>query len=48
MNTLIDVYNQESIDDQQRILDFSEAFINDRINYLMTDIKDYEQVFVDF
>ncbi|MDO5316803.1 MAG: polysaccharide biosynthesis tyrosine autokinase [bacterium] len=48
LNTLIDVYNQESIDDQQRILDYSEAFINDRINYLMTDIKDYEQVFVDF
>ena len=48
LNTLIDVYNQESIDDQQRVLDYSEAFINDRINYLMTDIKDYEQVFVDF
>ena len=32
LNTLIEVYNQESIDDQQRILDYSEAFINDRIN----------------
>ena len=35
LNTLIDVYNQESIDDQQRILDYSEAFINERITYLM-------------
>ena len=48
LNTLIDVYNQESIDDQQRILDYSEEFINERINYLMNDIQDYEQVFVNF
>ena len=48
LNTLIDVYNQESIDDQQRVLDYSEAFINDRITYLMNDIQDYEQVFVNF
>ena len=48
LNTLMDVYNQESIDDQQRVLDYSEAFINDRITYLMNDIQDYEQVFVDF
>lgn len=48
LNTLMDVYNQESIDDQQRVLDYTEKFINDRIDYLMTDIKEYEQVNVSF
>ena len=48
LNTMMDVYNQESIDDQQRVLDYTEKFINDRIDYLMTDIKEYEQVHVSF
>ena len=48
LNTLMDVYNQESIEDQQRVLNYTEEFINERINYLMNDIEDYEQVFVDF
>ena len=48
LNTLMEVYNQESIADQQRILDYTEAFINDRIEYLMKDIDEYEQVSVDF
>ena len=48
LNTLMEVYNQESIDDQQRVLDYTEKFINDRIEYLMSDIQDYEQVSVDF
>lgn len=48
LNTLMDVYNQESIADQQRVLDYTEKFINDRIEYLMSDIQDYEQVSVDF
>ena len=33
LNSLMDVYNQESIDDQQRVLDYTEKFINDRIEY---------------
>ena len=36
LNTLMEVYNQESIDDQQRVLDYTENFINERIEYLMT------------
>ena len=48
LNTLMDVYNKESIEDQQRVLNYTEEFINERINYLMNDIEDYEQVFVDF
>ena len=47
-NTLMEVYNQESIDDQQRVLDYTEKFINDRIEYLMNDIHEYEQVSVNF
>ena len=48
LNSLMDVYNKESIADQQRVLDYTESFINDRIEYLMSDIKEYEQVSVDF
>ncbi|MBQ7550621.1 MAG: hypothetical protein IJT04_03730, partial [Bacteroidales bacterium] len=48
LNMLMEVYNQESIDDQQRILDYTEKFINDRIDYLMDDIEEYQQYSVDF
>ena len=48
LNALMDVYNQESVADQQRVLDFTEQFINDRIEYLMNDIHDYEQASVHF
>ena len=48
LNTLMEVYNQESIDDQQRVLDYTENFINERIEYLMNDINENEKVFVDF
>ena len=46
LNTLMETYNKESIDDQQRVLDFTENFINDRIEYLMNDINENEKVFV--
>ena len=48
LNVLMDVYNQESIADQQRVLDYTEKFINDRIEFLMNDIDEYEQVSVKF
>ena len=48
LNTLMEVYNQESIDDQQRILNYTEKFINDRIEMLMSDIEEYQQYSVDF
>ena len=48
LNSLMEVYNKESVADQQRVLDYTEKFINDRIEYLMSDIKEYEQVSVDF
>jgi len=48
LNALMDVYNRESIEDQQRVLDYTEKFINDRIDFLMSDIKEYEEVSVDF
>ena len=48
LNALMDVYNKESIADQQRVLDYTEKYINNRIEYLMNDIHEYEQVSVDF
>ena len=48
LNALMDAYNEESIADQQRVLDYTEKFINDRIEYLMNDIDEYEQVSVSF
>ena len=48
LNALMDTYNKESIDDQQRVLDYTENFINERIEYLMNDINENEKVFVDF
>ena len=48
LNALMDAYNKESIADQQLVLDYTEKFINDRIEYLMNDIQEYEQVSVDF
>ena len=48
LNALMDVYNRESIEDQQRVLEYTEKFINDRIDFLMSDIKEYEEVSVDF
>ena len=48
LNSLMETYNKESIDDQQRVLDYTENFINERIEYLMNDINENEKVFVDF
>ncbi|MBQ1758506.1 MAG: polysaccharide biosynthesis tyrosine autokinase [Prevotella sp.] len=48
LNALMDTYNEESIADQQRVLDYTEKFINDRIEYLMNDIDEYEQASVSF
>ena len=48
LNTLIDVYNKESIEDQKRVLDYTEEFINERIDILMNNIHDYEKVSINF
>ena len=48
LNALMDTYNEESIADQQRVLDYTEKFINDRIGFLMSDIDEYEQASVSF
>lgn len=48
LNALMDVYNRESIADQQRVLDYTEQFINERIDFLMSDIQEYEEASVGF
>ena len=48
LNTLIEVYNEDSMEDQRRILKYSTQYINDRIAYLDRDIDSISQQVVNF
>ena len=48
LNTLIDVYNDDSMEDQKRILQYSTQYINDRISYLDRDIESISKQVVNF
>ena len=48
LNTLIAVYNNDAIADQQRMLDFSYKFINGRIDQLYGDLDSLQEQMVGF
>ena len=48
LNTLIMVYNEDSMEDQRRILQYSTKYIEERIAYLDNDIDAISQEVVDF
>ena len=45
---MIEAYNEESQSEKNIISKSTEQFINDRIDFLMNDIDEYEQVSVRF
>ena len=48
LNTLIEVYNEDSMEDQKRILKYSTQYIDERIAYLERDIDEISQQVVSF
>ena len=48
LNTLVEVYNEDSMEDQKRILAYSTKYIDDRIAYLDGDIDSISRQVVNF
>ena len=48
LNTLIEVYNEDSMEDQKRILKYSTKYIEERIAYLDSDLDSISQQMVSF
>lgn len=48
LNTLVEVYNEDSMEDQKRILAYSTKYIDDRIAYLDGDIDSISKQVVSF
>lgn len=48
LNTLIEVYNEDSMEDQKRILKYSSKYIDERIAYLDSDLDSISQQMVSF
>ena len=48
LNTLIEVYNDDSMEDQKRILKYSTQYIDERIAYLDSDLDAISQQMISF
>ena len=48
LNTLIEVYNEDSMEDQRRILRYSTQYIDERIAYLDSDLDSISQEMIGF
>lgn len=48
LNTLIEVYNEDSMEDQRRILKYSSQYIDERIAFLDSDLDSISQQLVSF
>src|SRR5690606_17294093 len=43
INKLIEVYNREAIDDKNQIAENTVKFIDERLNFLVTELEDVEK-----